>query len=303
MELRQPNARPLRNVPSLTWGWKECCGLCSNHMALPRGHLGQLTSTRPISAQGNSTDEIIRWQFVVSHYKEKLDWLPQLLKDTRLGRHAGVFIYHKGGSGHSLIPHMENVSNANYFEKGLFSGSFSWKSIANVGREQETFVRHLLAFYNKLAPMTVFLQGNPVHSGTVLRDLKTTIRAMERRRPRHQLSKCGLLGGPLVRALADGCDNHCGIAIGTTCTKLTISNHGVRPISCEEPFYFTNGGMFYVARENVRVHDRALYRKIHRMLAGEARYKRRAPLYPYIFERLWERLLDCKIHGHRTNQS
>ena len=68
----------------------------------------------------------IRWQFVISHYKEQLDWLPRLLEETKLGEAASVFIYHKGGGNRSLLAYNANADNARYFDRrrgGRFNGT------------------------------------------------------------------------------------------------------------------------------------------------------------------------------------
>ena len=47
----------------------------------------------------------------------------------------------RSGNLASLLPYMESASNARYFAEGHFAGSFFWRRVSNVGREQETFVR------------------------------------------------------------------------------------------------------------------------------------------------------------------
>ena len=257
----------------------------------------------------------IRWELVISHFDEKLDWLPRLLEETALSkdRSASIVFYHKGGGKVRLenpieaaAAYMEDASNAQYLRS--FNGSLAWYTARNVGREQETFVRHLSRGYNHLAPLTAFVQGNPNHSGNVLEDLKqaegetysqdfqdaTTasyvfhaIRTRLVPTPRSIASdRCGLLGSPRVPSLADGCHNHCGLAVAATCALLRRAGGSGSRLSCREPFRFTNGGMFYTSRDAVWAHDRSLYRLMLGMLTGEARHTRRAPLYPYIYERL-----------------
>lgn len=188
--------------------------------------------------------------------------------------------------------YMEDASNAQYLRS--FNGSLAWYTARNVGREQETFVRHLSRGYNHLAPLTAFVQGNPNHSGNVLEDLKHAIRTRLVPTPRSIASdRCGLLGSPRVPSLADGCHNHCGLAVAATCALLRRAGGSGSRLSCREPFRFTNGGMFYTSRDAVWAHDRSLYRLMLGMLTGEARYTRRAPLYPYIYERLWDSILNC----------
>ena len=50
--------------------------------------------------------------------------------------------------------------------------------------------------------------------------------------------------------------------------------------------------MFFV-RARARHLRREVYARITQQLRGEARYDRREPLYPYIYERLWKRLFDA----------
>ena len=39
---------------------------------------------------------------------------------------------------------------------------------------------------------------------------------------------------------------------------------------------------------------KATYARMLADLRGEERYTKRAPLYPYIYERLWKRVFACK---------
>lgn len=200
------------------------------------------------------------WQLVVSHCRESLDWIPSLKFDR-------VVVYSKCG-----VPPNESLP-------------YVWLNGSNVGREAETFARHLFEQYSALAPITAFLQGNPDHNGDVLQQLRDTrheLNEMEAQRP----DVCALLGHPIVTADADGCPYHCGLAVAATCERV-----GARRTDCKPPFSFAAGGQFVVTRARARRLSRVRYAQMLQLLRQEARYKRRAPLYPYVFERLWGRLL------------
>jgi hypothetical protein len=193
------------------------------------------------------------WQLVVSHCNESLQWIPSVGIEN-------VMVYTKcGAAPNRTLP-------------------YEWRTGENVGRETETFARHLLEQYDALAPYTVFVQGNLAHGGDVVEQL----RALQKRPP----SACALLGAPVVRARADGCPNHCGLAIQATCARLATAH-----TTCRAPFPFAAGGQFVLTRQRARALSRARYAEMLAMMRGEARYKRRAPLYPYVFERLWHKLL------------
>ena len=266
------------------------------------------------------------WRIVVAHYREQLDWLPSLLEaDGRLhpgGRRPSVYVYHKGGDHaptrgrgvSSGISTYVSETNAEYFRR--FNGTLKWITLENIGREVETFTRHLFSHYDDLAPMTAFLQGNPEHSdrrynGTVLRELKQAILYthgrtrqaeaggadswLEGRRVQRfgETPRCQLLGAPMVPTDGDGCPNHCGIAIMSTCSKLATRLPVKERLSCHEPFPFVAGGMFCLSRAAVHAYKRPFYLAMQDMLYAERCFKKRAPLYPYVYERLWGRLFNC----------
>lgn len=242
-------------------------------------------------------DPRVRWRVVVAHYREPLDWLLPLMEQSR--EQASVYVYHKGGMGRGAYA----IGNLT----GLGGARLRWIDCDNIGREAETFARHLFDHYDGLATMTAFLQGNPVasHFGKVLRE---TIRAMQRApvaRPvelaRSPAWRCRLLGSPLMSVDGDGCKSHCGLAISPTCDHLSM--HGARrgrafglaapSMRCQSPFWFASGGQFLLSRAAAHTRPRSLYGLIVRQLHAEAKYNGRQHLYPYIYERLWQRIWNC----------
>ena len=74
------------------------------------------------------------YEFVIAHYREDLKWLEPIVDHCH--------IYNKGGE----IEPRFNV--------------YRWESLPNVGREAHTYVYHIIENYDRLADVTVFLQGN-----------------------------------------------------------------------------------------------------------------------------------------------
>lgn len=256
-----------------------------------------------------ATADAPTWSIIVAHHREQLDWLPSLLDGLQQSHLPTVHIYHKGCEGYSAKNTCASVSAylstayAGYF--AAYNGSFMWTPLENVGREVETFARHLHESYHDLTPMTAFIQGNPEHSdrafnGTVMRELKHAMTHAPRGGEEiGQRPHCKLLGAPIVLSDGDGCPNHCGLAVSSTCARLAHAQPMRNLLSCAEPFEFVTGGMFYLSRATVHLNARSFYLAMHDMLYAEGRFKRRAPLYPYIYERLWPRLFNCSwTHAH-----
>ena len=86
------------------------------------------------------------YEFVISHYKENMDWLAPVANHCH--------IYHKGGE---VIPHFEYRQ---------------WQTLPNVGRESHTYLQHII---NYLADITVFLQGQLVKNGNAYKNISDYI--------------------------------------------------------------------------------------------------------------------------------
>ena len=207
------------------------------------------------------------WRLVITHLHEPLDWVRAALPNGTAA--PEVWVYHKGA--HGGLPTY------------VYDPRWRWIEVPNVGREAETVARHLYEEYDALAPMTAFLQGSPRrHNGGVLDRLR-----LEMASPRRNATGCTVLGAPMISVQTDGCPHHCGLALQATCERLQLPR-------CAAPFRFAAGGMMAVSRERARRLRRETYKLMFAQLHGEARYTKRAPLYPYIYERLWKRVFACK---------
>ena len=74
------------------------------------------------------------YEFVISQYKEELDWLAPVANHCH--------IYHKGSQD---IPHFEYRQ---------------WEKLPNIGREGHSYLHHIINNYDYLSDITVFLQGS-----------------------------------------------------------------------------------------------------------------------------------------------
>lgn len=80
---------------------------------------------------------------IIARYNEPLDWIPQMLE---ILPHANIFVYNKGNDDIDLITSASNVTI---------------KKLENIGREGETYARHIFENYDRLADMNIFLQADP----------------------------------------------------------------------------------------------------------------------------------------------
>jgi hypothetical protein len=87
---------------------------------------------------------------VLARYNEKIKWLTD---DHGGYENHQFFIYNKG----------EQLD-------------YPCKDVPNVGRESETYFRHIIENYENLAPHTLFLQGDPFsHSATMFHTIRYVI--------------------------------------------------------------------------------------------------------------------------------
>ncbi|KAL8663354.1 MAG: hypothetical protein Q9168_008111 [Polycauliona sp. 1 TL-2023] len=88
---------------------------------------------RPVVVVDSNQQTHLSFEIVVSHYNEDLTWLKQ--------HRAECTIYSKGG------------------EKNAPELPFTYTPLPNIGREGHTFLYHIANQYEKLADVTLFVQG------------------------------------------------------------------------------------------------------------------------------------------------
>jgi Protein of unknown function (DUF3431) len=178
-------------------------------------------------------------QLVVAHYRESLDWLERFRELSRI-------VYHKGGlGGENPLP--------------------------NVGREAHTYLHHVVANYDRLAPVTVFLQGDPYAH---VPDLDDKIWSLEQRLGYRDLSDHILVED------AHGEPVQPGLRLGEMYREL----FGQPP-----PDFFVchAAACFAVSRENVLRRPREFYERALELVVRRAQG-------PWEIERLWQYLFRTR---------
>lgn len=207
---------------------------------------------------GLSTDK--SKQIIVARYREGLRWL-------KLIQNIPYIVYDKGDKTSSN--HLPNIPR---FPIQNFEGIKHAKS--PTGRESHTYLYHILKYYDELADMNIFLQGNPVEFAC---DAKSTLRALL------QTDFEGIdflsLNGPLVICDKFASPLHRGLPMERIFKRLFKND-------CPELFAYTWGAMFCVSKAYIQSRPRAFYEEMMQIVYDE-------PLSGYVFERLWPAILAC----------
>lgn len=112
-------------------------------------------------------------ELVVSRYNESIDWLA----DNDFDYVTNVTIYNKGPSDVSVRVRKRN-SASSIFGK-LESNSIV--KLENIGRESHTFLHHIIANYEKLAHVTIFLPASCMSDSKEFKTRRVVNRVRESR--------------------------------------------------------------------------------------------------------------------------
>ena len=169
-------------------------------------------------------------QLVVAHYREDLTWL----RDCPT---LSSIVYSKSGAGENPLP--------------------------NVGREAHTYLHHIICNYDRLASLTVFLQGHPLDH---VPDLLEKIWGLTSTTDYLELSDLVLVDD------ANGRPAQPGLPLARFCQKLLGAS----------PSYFQCrvGACFAVSRELIHSRSLAFYQHAMELVLTEDRG-------PWCIERLW----------------
>lgn len=115
-------------------------------------------------------------ELVVSRYREDLCWLAHVPSDIE------VTVYDKSDSLGATPPDydVESLLTVSSKDDPACSRSVRLRKLRNIGREADTYLRHILRHYqgDELARLTIFCQGNPFeHSPDFLRLLTPEVRS------------------------------------------------------------------------------------------------------------------------------
>ena len=179
----------------------------------------------------------MRRQFVIAHYDEALDWLEDLPPA------CSRIVYHKHHSAR------EN-------------------RLPNIGREAHTYLHHILTHYDRLADLTVFLQGRPLDH--ILSDdieLKVVFEQIP-----SDVGYFDLGTTPLIEDRT-GSPSHHGLDLSGVYQKLFA-------IDPPEFFCCRAGANVAVSRETIQQHSRVEYERFQKLLLE-------SPKGAWEFERMW----------------
>jgi len=187
---------------------------------------------------GASATRPAELQLVVAHYREDLSWLDDF-------RMLAVTIYSKGGSGEHLLP--------------------------NVGREAHTYLHHIIENYDRLADVTVFLQGDPRDH---VPDLFEKIWSLDSNTRYRELSELMLVDD------ATGSPAQSGLPLSDFYEKL---------FGTPAPEYYSCrvGACFAVSRDLIHQRSVEFYRHAMRLVLLEDRG-------PWSIERLWHFIFEIR---------
>lgn len=190
-------------------------------------------------------------EIIVARYKENIDWLESL--------------------EHLYVPIIYDKYHAN--------GS---NFLANVGRESQTYLYHIVNNYSKLSEVTVFCQGNPIdHEPNFISKLSNPTII-------DNVKILGFLGlGPQIKEgpYANFDPRHPNglpmFYILDLLFGLTISNNTY------DTMY---GAQFIVTKSNIQNRPPQLYNFLLQFVLDESN-----PIEGYIFERLWPYIFNPKF--------
>lgn len=201
-------------------------------------------------------------EIVVARYNEDLNWLNEFSPICS--------IYNKGCDDINVYP-------------------FEFLKLDNIGREGDTYLRHIIKKYPNFPEYTLFTQGNindhvksPLAFGQNIRDIMRGAKTdME-----------GYIG------LSDvSVNNGWGEIVEFVCTA-----HADLPIRQWWDMFFDElpknnrftcnfSGIFIVSKERILYHSKEFYEELNKYLLETE------PIGGYVLERLWTTIFDGETHG------
>jgi hypothetical protein len=209
-------------------------------------------------------------ELVVARYQEDLGWLRNIPPQLR------VTIYDKSGDASTpLAPHTI--------------------ALENVGREAHTYLHHIVARYETLAPVTVFCQGKPFDHAF---DFRKTLRELV-------AGRMGLDGFLWLGHMADT-DSPDGVLFrnwskNESGAGLDLAGFHRALFGAEGPseYAFFGGAQFIVTRDCIHHRERKWYE-------NALRISMEFPEAAHCFERNWDRVFGAqestraRMHGEKT---
>ena len=203
------------------------------------------------------------YEVVVAHYDEDLDWLaPQA---------HNCHIYHKGKETKPRFQYQQ------------------WEKLANVGREGHTYLHHIITNYNRLADVTVFVQGSLKEHTDNHHCYRNIADYVNRTLSEDLVYRSGQIRifwgqiqhvGKWLESLKDGRMRPSKYTFGEFYEHVFLSPH---------PLYIiiSLNGCFAVTRERIQRHPKELYQRMISYLSDHPN-----PEEGHYVERLWVHLFS-----------
>ena len=192
---------------------------------------------------------------VVARYRERLEWT------RNVPAAVSVHVYDKGGD----------------LDRACFPGAVR---LDNVGREAETYLRHIVMRWDDLDPVTVFCQGHPFDHAS---DLHAVLRGLASGRERvNQFRWLGFIidtdDRRGRRLFVPWSKNEDGREL-----RVDLFHQALFGDEAPSAVRFYPGGQFAVTAACVRARPRAFYRRALELATS-------FPDAAHCFERLWDRV-------------
>jgi hypothetical protein len=213
-------------------------------------------------------------EVVVARYQERVEWTRKVPPSAR------VTIYDKGGDLGPL--------------RRRFGTPPEIRQLPNLGREAQTYLRHILDCYDSLAPITLFCQGHPFDHASDLHQVLRGV-AAGRSTPRMADGSEPIPGGFRWLGFIIDTDDARGRRLFVNWSKNEDRRELRADLFCEALFgapapewlRFYPGGQFLVTAERVRARPREFY---ERALALSESF----PDAAHCFERTWDRIFGVE---------
>jgi hypothetical protein len=203
------------------------------------------------------------YQIIVAHYEENLEWIK-----NRSGQYYDkVCVYHKGNS------------------QWKNPGFSHWIPLKNVGREAHTYLTHIINNYDRLAEITIFLQGH-IHDHTQGYNIFDLL---------YRTHKRGLFA-PIVTEYSNwGYITHVDPWLSDLLSErmkgadFTFGEFYAQVFEKNPPVQIKNcwAGLFGVHRDRILRYPKAFYEKLIKYLDNHSN-----PENGHYFERLWYHLFQ-----------
>lgn len=209
------------------------------------------------------SDKVLPLEVVVARCHESLAWL------RRVPENIKITVYDKG------------------------DGSSSGQSLPNLGREAQTYLHHIVDHYDRLAELTVFVQGHPFDHAPDLHRFLRSLADGDR-----QVDDFYWLGFLVDTDDARGRRLFVPWSKNPHREELDMESFSRRVFGtpAEEEYTFFCGGQFAVTRDLIRRRGRDFYQQAAEVACN-------FPHAPHCFERSWDRIFSVNGTAERLRPS